>query len=185
MSMLTQRGVQSSVRRRRRARVRRPLLVLLVIAALAASGYWFLVLRDGPATRAAPAPIRSCPAPVPTPALVPTGQVKVNVYNATGRRGLAATVATALRRRGFKVADVANDPAKRAVTGVAEVRSSTAGAGAARTVGAQVFEFVSVPDKRADASVDLVLGASFKALRSPARATAALHPSPAPRPAGC
>jgi hypothetical protein len=71
------------------------------------------------------------------------------------------------------------------VTGAAEVRSSTAGAGAARTVSAQVGTVAAVPDQRANASVDLVLGAAFVRLQPVPAAAAALKPSPQPMPAAC
>ena len=87
--------------------------------------------------------------------------ITVNVYNATKRRGLAGTVATELRKRGFRVGKVDNDPLERRVTGLAEVRNSTQGADAARTVTAQVGTVVAVPDQRKDATVDLVLGRGF------------------------
>ena len=74
----------------------------------------------------------------------------MNVYNATDQRGLASRVAAELKRRGFHVGKVDNDPLKRQVTGAAEVRSSTAGAGAARTVSAQVGTVVAVPDQRTE-----------------------------------
>ena len=67
----------------------------------------------------------------------------------------------------------------------AEVRGSTAGAGAARTVSAQVGTVVAVPDQRTDASVDLVLGAAFVRLQPVPAAAAALRPSPQPVPSGC
>jgi hypothetical protein len=111
--------------------------------------------------------------------------VKVNVYNATDQRGLASRVAAELKRRGFHVGTVDNDPLKRQVTGAAEVRSSTAGAGAARTVSAQVGTVVAVPDQRTNASVDLVLGAAFVRLQPVPAAAAALSPSPQPVPSGC
>jgi hypothetical protein len=117
--------------------------------------------------------------------VVPPRAVTVNVYNATERRGLAGTVATQLRTRGFHVGKVDNDPLERTVTGAAEVRSSTVGADAARTVAAQVGTVVAVPDQRKDATVDLVLGVGFHALQPPAAAAAALSPSPQPVPAGC
>ncbi|MGZ4609638.1 MAG: LytR C-terminal domain-containing protein [Actinomycetes bacterium] len=186
MSMLTPRGVggHAPVRRGRRHRLGKVLLALLVIGALAAA--WYAYLRDpGTETKTAAAPSASCPAPSPTPTVVPATLVKVNVFNATERRGLAATVAAELRKRGFRVGKVGNDPAKRTVTGVAEIRSSPTGAGPARTVGAQVDGFVALPDQRKDPSVDFVIGASFKALRTPAAAHAALAPTPAPRPSGC
>jgi hypothetical protein len=189
MSMLTPRGVggHAPVRRgRRRRRLLKTLLVLLVIGALAAGG-WYYLLRDATTTAktATAAPTASCPAPSPAPTPVSARLVKLNVFNATERRGLAATVATELRRRGFRVAKVGNDPAGRTVAGVAEVRSSPAGTAAARTVASQVDAFVAVPDRRPDGSVDLVLGRSFKALRTPARAATASRPSPSAVPSGC
>lgn len=186
--MLTPRGVggHAPVRRGKgRRRFLKRLLVLLLVSALGAGG-WYYLLRADPTTKTATAsPSKSCPAPSPTPTTAPAAQVRLNVFNATERRGLALTVATELRKRGFKVGKVGNDPANRTVTGVAEVRSSTMGAAAARTVSAQVDAFVVVPDQRKDASVDLVVGAAFKALRTPAQATAASQPTPAPKPSGC
>lgn len=158
-------------------------LVLVLVLAGAAFGAWsYLALGadDDVAT-----PRASCPPTEPPPTVVPPAQVKVNVYNATQRRGLASAVATQLKKRGFKVGKVSNDPLKRTVTGLAEVRASTTGADAARTVVAQVGQVVLVPDQRKDASVDLVLGATFKALVPPAAAAAAVTPTPSPRPPGC
>ena len=187
MSMLTPLGVGGRGRVRRRGRSRhvgRNLLVLLVVLSAAAAGALWLMNSD-PETTAAARPRPSCPPTQPAPTAVAARAVHLNVFNATTRRGLANEVAKALRKRGFVIGKVANDPAKRKVTGVAEVRASTAGAAAARTVGAQVASFVSVPDQRKDASVDLVLGAGFRTLRTTAAASAALKPTPTPRPAGC
>ena len=185
MSMLTPRGVGAG--RPRRSRAGRRVLLLVLAAALVAAvawGVWAYVLApaDGGAT---PRAVVSCPPPASTPTTVPATQVRVNVYNATDRRGLAARVATELRKRGFRVGKVDNDPAKRTVTGAAEVRHSTVGGDAARTVAAQVGAVVAVPDQRTDASVDLVLGAAFTRLRPPDAAAAALSPTPKPRPSGC
>ena len=162
----------------------RLLLVLLVLllagTALATWRYLNLSADDDVAT-----PQVSCPPTAPPPTVVAPAKVKVNVYNATERRGLASAVATQLKKRGFKVGKVSNDPLKRTVTGLAEVRSSTTGADAARTVGAHVGQVVLVPDQRKDASVDLVLGATFKKLVPPKAAAAAVTPTPSPRPEGC
>lgn len=154
-----------------------------MVLALAGAGWW-LWQRDTeePGATAARS---TCPTSSPTPTVVPPGDVKVNVYNATQRRGLAAKVATQLRKRGFQVAKVDNDPLKRRVTGMAEVRHSELGAAAARTVTAQVSTVVPVPDQRTNASVDLVLGAGFRALQPVPAAAAALTPSPQPMPAAC
>jgi hypothetical protein len=167
-------------RRRGRAVWALVLVVVLAGAAFGAWRYFDLGADDEVAT-----PTVSCPPTEPPPTVVPAAQVRVNVYNATERRGLASAVATQLKKRGFKVGKVSNDPLKRTVTGLAEVRSSTTGADASRTVVAQVGQVVLVPDQRKDASVDLVLGATFKRLVPPSAAAAAVTPTPSPRPEGC
>ena len=70
------------------------------------------------------------------------------------------------------------------VRGLAET-AALLGEAAARTVAAQVGRVVAVPDQRAGAAVDLVLGAAFVRLLAPAEAAAALSPSPEPVPSGC
>jgi len=183
--MLTPRGVGARPRSRRRGRLRRLLLVVVTLGALGLAGWYAWGYLDGTpdAVRAKPTP--TCPAPSPTPTVVAAADVRVNVYNSTQRRGLAARVADQLERRGFDVGTVDNDQAKRKVTGPAEVRHSDIGTDAARTVAAQVGEVVAVPDQRANASVDLVLGAAFTTLRPPGEAATALSPSPPPVPRGC
>ena len=186
MSMFTPRGEGARPLRRRGTGAGRRIAVvaiaLLVLVSLAAVA-WETASDDEPAVKATPRP--SCPTPSPVASALAPGRVKVNVYNATDRRGLAARVAGELKRRGFKVAKIDNDPLKRTVTGSAEIRHSTQGVAAARTVAAQVGTVVAVPDKRTDASVDLVLGAAFIRLVTPAEAAAALSPSPEPTPSGC
>ena len=185
LSPLGDRDLAPPRRRGGSRRTSRGLLLLLVVVVLAAGAVtaWRFMVREDDADVAAPKP--KCPPTAPTLSVVAPAQVRVNVYNATERRGLASTVATALKKRGFQVDKVANDPLKRSVTGLAEVRSSAQGTDASRTVIAQVGQVVLVPDQRTDASVDLVLGATFKKLVSPAEAAAVITPTPSPRPAGC
>jgi hypothetical protein len=186
MSMFTPAGVGGHKQPRRRGRSRhlgRTVLVLLLLSAAVAGGAWLWQQDNEKTVAASPRP--SCPPTQAPPTAVAARAVHLNVYNATERRGLASEVAKQLRKRGFVIGKVENDPAKRKVTGIAEVRASAAGAAPARTVGAQVSSFVSVPDQRKDASVDLVLGAGFRALRTTAAASAAMSPTPSPRPSGC
>jgi hypothetical protein len=186
MSMLNPLGNRDlSPSRRGGGRKGSGLLVVLWVLLLAGIGLAMWRYLDLGAADDVATPRVSCPPTEPPPTVVPPAQVKVNVYNATHRRGLASAVATQLKKRGFKVLKVSNDPLKRTVAGLAEVRSSTTGADAARTVVAQVGQVVVVPDQRKDASVDLVLGATFTRLVPPAAATAALTPTPSPRPQGC
>ena len=86
------------------------------------------------------------------------------MYNATNRSGLAARTATEVRKRGFKVATVANDPLQKTVDRTAEVRYGKTGANGAKLVLALVKGAKAVPDARTDSSVDLVLGEKFTAL---------------------
>ena len=195
MSMFTPPGVGGRKPVRRGARRSRPgilLLAVVVTAALVAGAGWWQSRPTETESTSGPAVI--CPSPSPTPTVVPIAAVKVNVYNATEKRGLASQVASQLRKRGFLVKKVDNDPLGRTVTGAAEVRSSALGAGAARTVTAQVAPagqvgaapaVTAVPDQRKDATVDLVIGAAWHGLRPPADAAAALSPTPRPVPSGC
>ena len=187
MSMFTPRGEGARPLRQRRGRgggrrvaaVTVTVLLLVTLAVLA----WQSTRGDDPDVRATPEP--TCPTPATlAPALAPA-KVRVNIYNATDRRGLAAKVAGQLDRRGFDVRKVDNDPLGRTVTGAGEVRHGDDGAAAARTVAAQVGPVVSVPDGRPGGSVDLVVGTGFTALVAPAEAAAVLSPSPSPTPAGC
>jgi hypothetical protein len=188
MSMLTPlgKGGRRTVRRGDHPSRRGALLLAVVLTVALAGTAWWVAHRDtGAATGAAATPRRTCPKTTPAPVAAAPAAVRVNVFNATERRGLATRVAAELKRRGFRVGRVDNDPLERRVTGAAEVRSSTVGAGAARTVSAQVGQVVAVPDQRKDASVDLVLGAAFGRLQPVAAASAALSPTPQPVRTGC
>ena len=188
MSMFTPRGQGARPLRRRGARSvagRRVAVVAVTLLALVSLAFlaWQTTRDDEPTVRARPP--KTCPTSTPLPTVVAPAKIKVNVYNATDQRGLATEVAGQLGRRGFTVGKVDNDPLERTVTGIAEVRHSETGDGAARTVAAQVGTVVSVPDQRANGSVDLVLGAEFDHLLTRAEAAAVLSPSPSPTPAGC
>jgi len=189
MSMLTPQGVDE---RRRQGFPRRAVAVLVALTVLAVTAFaaWYVLVRDveETSTKAACPPVRTV-APVKLPPAVAAKKVPLNVYNATTRSGLAATVAGEMAKRGFPIGAVSNDPAKRRVTAAAEVRHGPKGSGAARTVAAHVDgQVVLVPDRRAGLTVDLVVGAAWKRPRTPAAAANALKAAPAktaPRPAGC
>lgn len=113
------------------------------------------------------------PASQPTVATCPAGKydylppakVTVNVLNAAGKEGLAAQIAGELKARAFAVKTVGND--RLAVAAPAVVRGGFAGEAAAFTLQRNVPGSIYVRDGRADVSVDLVLGPSFKALADP------------------
>lgn len=99
------------------------------------------------------------------------GNTTVNVYNATSKNGLAARTAAELKRRGFLVGTVSNDPSDRTVA-VAEVRYGPAGKSRAQLVVPLGGKGTTqLADKRKDATVDLVLGNTFSALAATPKAT--------------
>ena len=191
MSMLTPTGMGGRPRQRRRHRRRgRALGSLLALALLGGGGYgawqsgWLDPATElaGMGTKVSAAACTPAPALPELPPAPPPSAVTINVFNDTGRMGLAAEVATQLRTRGFVVAQVSNDPLARTIAGTAELRHSPTGQEAARTVAAQVQDATVAPDQRADASVDLVMGAGFLGMVTPeqARVRLAQRPPAAP-----
>lgn len=187
MSMLSPGGVGRSrpyaPPRRRGGRIKGVLAALAVLGLVAASAWWFLLRESEPETRSQAA---ACGGAKPRPAVAQPAfkpqQVTVNVYNASSRKGLAAATAAALRKRGFAIGQIANDPLNRKLAAPAEIRSGAKGRSRTPTVALQVAGARSSVDKRTDLTVDLVLGPKFTTLRTPAQISALLAP---PKPPGC
>lgn len=200
MSMLTPLG--RGVARTRRPRSQRralPLVVGLLLLVVTGAAVWWFLLRDhdeAPAVAVAPRPclvLTPSPTPVATPAAGPSflpaipaapSSVRVTVLNATKRAGLAKSVGDELARRRFVVTRIGNDTG-RTVTAAAEVRFGRSGSAAALAVAAQLPGALPMLDARRGAGVDLVIGAGYRALRTPAQASAAATPlraSPTPAP---
>jgi hypothetical protein len=166
--------VESGASEARRARRRRAVITLGLVALMLFFAFWYAYSyyrADGQRT-AAPKPVCT----TSTAATVPA-DVTVNVYNATTRDGLAKKTAAEVRKRGFLVATISNDPLQRTVTGPAEVRYGPTGKKGAVLVLALVKGAKGVQDARNDASVDLVLGNRFKALSLPAKTATATKPA--------
>ena len=166
--------VESASVARARRRKRTAITLLVVIAMLAgafyyASSYW----SKGSTKAAAPA----CTITAGPSGPVYPSQVTVNVYNATSRTGLAATVGRLVKAKGFVLGTVSNDPAKKQIPGTAEVRYGSAGERAAVLVQTLVSGAPLVKDTRADASVDLVLGSGYKEMAT-STGTATLATAP-------
>ena len=168
MSYVVESGASSS----RRARRRRALITLGVVALMLFFAFWYAYSYYKTSGEPRATPVTSCTTAAVAPA---PGRITVNVYNATERNGLAAKTATEVRKRGFKVSTVSNDPLARRVAGTAEVRYGRTGAPASKLVIALVKGAKGVQDGRVDGSVDLVLGEKFTAL--------AAAPKPAAKPA--
>jgi hypothetical protein len=93
-------------------------------------------------------------------------KVRVRVYNATDRTGLAKQVADGLKRRHFAVVASGNDPLRdaRQVSGVGEIRYGTKGEKQALLLSFWFPGVQLVSDPRGDAAVDLAVGPTYKTL---------------------
>lgn len=170
--------VESAASRRHRRNRRTAVILVILVAALAGAFYYAASYMNRPNTPAA----SGCPTADITAGAVTAlspGQVTVNVFNATTRAGLAADTAKNVKARGFVVATVSNDPAKKKIDGVGEVRFGPNGKAGADLVVALLNGASPQQDTRADASVDLVIGNGFKAL-NPAPTTTSAPPAAAP-----
>ncbi|WP_406069518.1 LytR C-terminal domain-containing protein [Streptomyces sp. NBC_01020] len=132
--------------------------------------------------KAGSSPAATAPKALPKPA-----KIKVNVYNATPRGGLAKSTADELKKRGFTIGKVGNAPAAfdKKIPGTALLLGSAKTPDASFSVlGTQVKGATQKTDTRKTNDVDLIIGTGFKALDTKQDAAKALtvlsHPQPAP-----
>lgn len=168
-------------------RARRQAITLLVVAGLLLVSFLFAAAYYGGwfSTPRATPQAGTCPTSTATAVRkVAPSQVHVNVYNASKRNGLAKKVSGELRLQGFLTGKVANDPLGATVTTPAQVRYGSKGKAGAQLVASEVPGAKLVPDKRKDATVDLVLGASYSKLSGSTATSASSTPTctPSPRP---
>lgn len=165
---------ESGLSAARRRRHRRAAITLTLVALMLVGGFGYAVAYYegwvGDQVRASAAPTPTC-TPKPGQAKSEQGlapsQVTVNVYNATRRPGLANETAQTLRAQGFDVATVSNDPLRKQVRGVGEIRYGASGKAAAKLAASRLKGARLVLDGRTDDSVDVVIGARFKRLSVP------------------
>ncbi len=109
--------------------------------------------------------------------------IKVNVFNATTRSGLAKDTADALKKRGFTIGEVGNAPAAydKKVKGTGVLLGAPAAAdGSFKVLGTQVAGAQRKTDTRKGGDVDLIIGDKFKDLAKEKDAKAALAALTAP-----
>jgi molybdopterin-guanine dinucleotide biosynthesis protein len=138
------------------------LVLLLGLIVAGVVGAWAVmngVIRFPSAVASKP-PAAVCPTTVFD--YMPNNKVKVNVYNAAGKAGLAKNVADLLKARGYNVGTVDNSTAS--YTGSAVVVSGSGGEAAAFNIQRNIAGTDYVQDQRTDASVDLILAPGFTAL---------------------
>jgi hypothetical protein len=204
MSMLTPRGMRGQykitgkiyprmTRRRRKWPIAVACLVALAVLSTGAWAVYHFTKDDSPSNTAAgcPAPSGSASATAapaspaaqqaPLTELPAPSAITVNVYNATQRQGLAKAVSEELKKRGFTIGKVTNDPLKQQIPGPGQLRTGVPGKGPGAVLAAQFPGAQTVEDTRTDATVDLVLGETFQSLAAPEAAAAALAPPPPPQ----
>jgi LytR cell envelope-related transcriptional attenuator len=146
-------------------RARRQMITLLVVGGVLLVSFVFAAAYYGGWFDSGKPAAQPCAPTKPTVTVAPS-QVKLNVYNASKRNGLAAKVAAEMKARGFAVGTIANDPLRKTVKVPAEVRYGKKGKAGAQLVSSEVTGAKLVPDKRTNATVDLVLGGTYKTLGS-------------------
>lgn len=166
---MSERELTSELRHRQQQKKATTTILVVILMLFFAFWYAFSYYRASSAdgTQAGPeATCRPYDPKVPAP-----GNTTVNVLNSTSKNGLAARTAAELRRRGFTIGEVKNDSSGRTIA-MAEVRFGPSGKGhAALLVPLGGKGTTQVPDKRKNATVDLVLGNSFATLAPAPKAT--------------
>jgi hypothetical protein len=190
MSGMREGVVRIAPRRYRRRRPRWHLVAAVIVAAVVLIGLIFGIVKmfSGSSEPAAVAPTPN-PSPCvtvmvsPAESLPVVSQVRVNVYNATSKIGLAGTTAEELRARGFDIRTVANEADNRQVQGTGELRYGPTGKAAAQLLAYYFPGAVLIPDDRTKRVVDVVVGSGFVAVVDDAT-VAAKKASPTPSPSG-
>ncbi|RNI20652.1 LytR C-terminal domain-containing protein [Flexivirga caeni] len=109
-----------------------------------------------------PAATSSCSAALAAPSMkIPLSSIYINVWNATGTNGQAASVADQLKWRGLHIIATGNDPSGESPPAHAEIRFGPNGKQIALTVAQQVKDAVLEEDNRTNPSVDVVIGQKF------------------------
>jgi hypothetical protein len=154
---------------------RRPLpalAFLLALSVLTTIVWWRVLHRDDASssikTTVTPAP--TCAAGGSRPTLPKPGAVTMKVLNGNGTTGLATSVESQLKSRGFVSAGHGDATT---VTGVAEIRFGAKGKSGATLLSYYLPGAKLVSITRADAAVDVVLGQAFKSVATPAAVKAA------------
>ena len=157
----------------RRSRRILPAMIMLLVLALITLVVWWRVLHGGSDSTAAGG---SCQTKPTADALkLSPKSVKIRVYNATEKAGLAKGVADALHKKGFVISTTGNDPlaSSRDVQGVGELRYGPTGANQALLISLYLPGVKLSEDPRTDAVVDFAIGPDYKALANAAQFNAA------------
>ena len=182
-------------RSRRRRPIWMPILIVLAgIAVLFAVGFGLSRLLNGSSAPEADAVASASAVPLPCETTMVTaaevlprsGKVKVNVWNATDRVGLASDVAKVLKARSFTIKNVDNDPLGAVLEGVGQIRYGVNGRANAELLAFYFPGAILVQDDRPKKVVDIALGNAFTEIAGEAQIAAAMaSPSPSLSGPGC
>ncbi|WP_252975193.1 LytR C-terminal domain-containing protein [Janibacter melonis] len=146
---------------RGRSQGRRTFVTVLVVLLLLFFAFWYAMsyIRADEEGRRRP----GASASTSSVCAIQPKDVVVNVYNGTGRDGLAASVARDLRKRGFQIRKIENYHGGR-VGGVGLIRYGDKGAPKVKVVGRHAGAMQKVRDKRVRSIIDVVVGKDFEDL---------------------
>lgn len=184
---------ENPIRRRPPSRQPWVLPAVIVGAVAVAVGIVIVVVRllggsDDPASSADATPSASCSTVMAAPAdeLPLPERVKVNVYNATETSGLASKTARELKKRGFTVLEVANDPVGLPIEGVARIRYGPNSTQRAELLAYYIPGAELVEIERKGPKIDLAIGDLFTEVAPQAEVDSTLNaPTPELVGAGC
>jgi hypothetical protein len=145
-------------------------------------------VADATASPSTSALVDGCTTVMVTPAevLPLASRVTVNVYNSTKRVGIAGETSKFLSVRGFKIANVENDPLGVGAEGAGEIRFGTKGELNAQLMAYHFPDATLIKDDRGGKRIDVVLGQQFSDLADDAEVVAQLaQPSASASPEGC
>lgn len=144
------------------------IIVVIVIVAVAAVIVFVRMMGStevpAGAEEAVPQPACSTVTALPAEALPVPAKVRVNVYNSTKVSGLASRTARDLKKRGFQIEEVANDPVGIPIEGVARIRYGPSSAKRAELLAYYIPGAQLVQIDRGGPKVDVALGADFVAI---------------------
>lgn len=110
----------------------------------------------------------SCVATPSTPSMkIALTTIHANVWNAAGKTGQAASVASQLSWRGVHIIDTGNDPVGGEPPKHAEIRYGANGKQIALTLAQQIKDATLQQDDRTNPSVDVVIGSNFSLVPVP------------------
>ncbi|HEX5543146.1 MAG TPA: LytR C-terminal domain-containing protein [Micromonospora sp.] len=151
---------------------------LVIVAGLVVFALVFVVITLIRDTQSGPGSALECPEGYVRAdiALREAKDIKINVYNSTDGVGLAGSVGSNFKNRDFQVEKTGNDPRKKRVEGVAELRYGPKGVGSAHVLRAYFLDQADpvYEADRDDDVVDVALGADFKQLATTTEVNQAL-----------